>query len=178
MTVKRAPRMIHSRRLSCVEEGRWPEMLPTLDASHWPTPPVSGTSRLARCPLNSDLDSPRTAREFARRTLEEWELGELFCEAGVVISELVTNALRYGLPGRHRIARAPIQFILMRQERRVLLIVTDPNGEPPVLSEPDEFAESGRGLQVVAAISEAWGWAPLSTGGKAVWSSFAIPVHA
>ncbi|MEO3784945.1 ATP-binding protein [Actinocorallia sp. B10E7] len=174
MTVKRAPRMIHSRRLSCVEEGRWPEMLPTLDASHWPTPPASGTSRLARHPLNSNLDSPRIARDFARRTLAEWELEEILCETGVVISELVTNALRYGLPGRHRIARAPIQLILMRQERRVLVIVTDPSGEPPVLGEPDEFAESGRGLQVVAAISEAWGWAPLSTGGKAVWSSFAI----
>ncbi|WP_460308810.1 ATP-binding protein [Actinocorallia aurea] len=176
MTLQRAPRMIHSRRLSCADEGRWPAMLPTLEAAHWPTPPSSGTDRLVRRPLSSDPGSPGAARDFTRETLRGWDLSCVFGDAAVVVSELVTNAVRYGLPGRHKVARAPIQLILMAQERRVLAIVTDPNPEPPVLAEPDEFAESGRGLQVVAGLAEAWGWAPLSTGGKAVWSSFALVV--
>jgi anti-sigma regulatory factor (Ser/Thr protein kinase) len=173
MTLQRASR-VHNRQASCAEETRWPALLPTLESGHWPTPPATGTSRLARCPLNSDLGSPRTARDFTKTTLNEWESPDVFCEAGVVVSELVTNALRYGLPGRHRLSRAPIQLILMCQEKRILTIVTDPHSAPPVMGEPDDFAEGGRGLQVVAAVSEAWGWAPLATGGKAVWASFAV----
>ncbi|GAA3211848.1 ATP-binding protein [Actinocorallia longicatena] len=175
MTLQRAPRVHHRQAASCPEETRWPALLPTLESSHWPTPPATGTTRLARCPLNSDLGSPRVARDFTRGTLDEWSVPDVYCEASVVVSELVTNALRYGLPGRHRLARAPIQLILMQQEKRVLAIVTDPSGEAPSPGEPDDFAENGRGLQVVAAVSEAWGWAPLATGGKAVWASFPLP---
>ncbi|GAB3691118.1 ATP-binding protein [Actinocorallia lasiicapitis] len=175
MTLQRTPRVVHHRPVSsCPEETRWPALLPTLESSHWPTPPANGTTRLARCPLNSDLGSPRKAREFTTTTLKDWDAIDVLCEASVVVSELVTNALRYGLHGRHRLSRAPIQLILMRQDKRVLAIVTDPNSAAPVPGEPDEFAENGRGLQVVAGTSEAWGWAPLATGGKAVWASFAV----
>lgn len=174
MTVQRVLARSMTARPFCVEDGRWPALLPTLESANWPAPPVSGTSRLVRYPLNSDLSSPRSAREFARTTLAEWGLPEVYCDAGVVVSELVTNAVRYGLPGRHQHSRAPIQMVLMHQERRVLVIVTDPSPEAPHQTCPDDFSENGRGLQVVAAVSEAWGWAPLATGGKAVWASFAV----
>jgi hypothetical protein len=183
MTVQWAPRSSslpsppgrnHGFARSCAEDSRWPALLPTLEAGNWPAPPSSGIAVLARCPLTSDFGSPRIAREFTRTTLEGWDAAELFDEAGVVVSELVTNALRYGLPGRHRNSRAPVQLVLLRQERRILALVTDPNSDGPVQGDPDEFAETGRGLQVVDAITESWGWAPLATGGKAVWAAFAL----
>lgn len=183
MTVQWAPRSSflpsplegnHGFAHSCVEDSRWPALLPTLEAGHWPAPLSSGTAVLVRCPLTGDFGSSRIAREFTRATFESWDAAELFDEAGVVVSELVTNALRYGLPGRHRNARAPIQLVLLRQERRILALVTDPNCDGPVPGDPDEFAETGRGLQVVEAITESWGWASLATGGKAVWAAFAL----
>ncbi|WP_051943192.1 ATP-binding protein [Streptacidiphilus rugosus] len=50
------------------------------------------------CALAPRHESVRTAREFTRLTLNRWELGELFDDIALVASELVTNALRYGLP--------------------------------------------------------------------------------
>jgi hypothetical protein len=173
MTVQWAPRSDHGFARVCAEDSRRPSLLPGSGAGNWPAPPSSGISVLARCPLTSDFGSPRMAREFTRTTLEGWDASELYDEAGVVVSELVTNALRYGLPGWHRKSRAPIQLVLLRQERRILALVTDPSSEGPVQGDPDDFAETGRGLQVVEAITDAWGWAPLATGGKAVWAAFA-----
>ncbi|MBF9070190.1 ATP-binding protein [Streptacidiphilus fuscans] len=50
------------------------------------------------CALAPRRESVRTAREFTRLTLNRWELGDLFDDIALVASELVTNALRYGLP--------------------------------------------------------------------------------
>jgi hypothetical protein len=47
----------------------------------------------------------------------------------------------------------------------------------PVEPDPDRFGEGGRGLVVVGAVSDAWGWAPLGTGGKAVWAAFDMRIR-
>ncbi|MGH1551452.1 ATP-binding protein [Streptomyces sp. L7] len=44
----------------------------------------------------------------------------------------------------------------------------------PWRGHPDEFAESGRGLQVVSALSDSWGWNLRAGGGKTVWALFRI----
>ncbi|XRQ02316.1 hypothetical protein ACN3XK_37560, partial [Actinomadura welshii] len=46
----------------------------------------------------------------------------------------------------------------------------------PLRTHPDRFVEGGRGLLVVGAVSDAWGWARLATGGKAVWAAFDLRV--
>ena len=141
---------------------------------HWPSP-LTDSPESARRVLRSDLASPRIARDFARTTLADWTLCPLAEDTTVVVSELVTNALRHGLRGAPHSTQAwPIQLVLLRHDRRLLTAVTDPGDGVPTPSDPGDFAENGRGLHVVEAISSTWGWARLATGGKAVWAAFDI----
>ena len=80
------------------------------------------------------------------------------------MSELVTNAVRYGLrTGLPRSAPdARLELVLMRRAGCLVCVVTDANPGPPVLMEPDCAAETGRGLCVVGSLSKQWGWTPLS----------------
>ncbi len=64
---------------------------------------------------------------------------------------------------------------MLQRAGEVVFAVLDPSDEAPVLRRPDSAAETGRGLQVVDALSDVWGWSPLSESGKAVW---AILFHA
>src|SRR5438477_536147 len=52
----------------------------------------------------------------------------------------------------------------------VMLAVVDPGNETPVPRQPDWGGESGRGLQIVGALSHVWGWSPIAGHGKAVWA--------
>jgi len=141
-------------------------------AGRWPSP-LTDDPEAARCVLRSNLESPRIARDFTRMTLTEWKLCQLLDDAAVVVSELVTNALRHGLQCTLNSAEAlPIQLVLFRHDRRLMAVVTDPGDEVPARADSGHFAETGRGLQVVEAISHTWGWARLATGGKAVWAAF------
>jgi anti-sigma regulatory factor (Ser/Thr protein kinase) len=95
--------------------------------------------------------------------------------AEMVISELVTNAVRYGvsrdaaLPGQ-----TPIGLWLFGEAGELMCMVTDPGSEIPVPRESSPFSENGRGLHVVSAYSRRWGWNLLEEGGKAVWALLRI----
>ncbi|GII78980.1 ATP-binding protein [Sphaerisporangium rufum] len=124
------------------------------------------------CPLRPQADSVKTARDVTRTTLRGWGLPEIGDDAALVVSELVTNAVRYT---RHSIVRAgehPITLTLLRLAPHVLLAVSDPSDEAPVAKEPDFVSEHGRGLYIVDTYSTCWGWDPLDGGGKAVWAIF------
>jgi two-component sensor histidine kinase len=91
--------------------------------------------------------------------------------AELVVSELVTNALRHGVPSARRLAgEHPVRLKLLAQAPFVMCMVSDPGAEIPVLREPDLASESGRGLRVVEACSVRWGWHLLDEGGKIVWA--------
>jgi anti-sigma regulatory factor (Ser/Thr protein kinase) len=113
----------------------------------------------------------RTARLFTAGVLVSWAMPGLIDDAALAVCELVTNAVRHGL--RTPITHVPVRLLMYRSGCSVLCMVTDPSVDPPVLREPDQAAESGRGLQVVAGVSRMWGWTPLRARGKAVWAGFA-----
>lgn len=121
------------------------------------------------CPLPFQADSVKTARDVTRSTLARWGLSELGDDAALVVSELVTNAVRYGMyaHGSHEIT-----LLLMRVAPHVLLAVADPSDDVPRRKEPDFISENGRGLYIVETYSQCWGWDPLRRGGKAVWALF------
>jgi hypothetical protein len=73
-------------------------------------------------------------------------------------------------------ARRPFEVILFGGTRHLLCVVTDPCQRSPVLQEPDYISETGRGLHVVASLSDRWGWLPLGGSGKAVWATLGRPV--
>lgn len=129
----------------------------------------------AVCSLRPTSTSSRAAREFATNTLCSWGLAELVDDAVVIISELVTNAIRHGLPPYAAASGdAPIKLSLVRHGHFVVFIVADPSDHDPKVRPADDVCENGRGLHVIEALSRAWGWTPLPGTGKAVWAALAV----
>jgi anti-sigma regulatory factor (Ser/Thr protein kinase) len=116
-------------------------------------------------------ESVRVGRDFTRVTLLDWGRSALTDAAELVVSELVTNAVRHGIPAARELGEPPVVGLrLLAQEPLVMCLVTDPARTVPVLRDADPAAESGRGLTVVEACSVRWGWHLLDEGGKVVWA--------
>ncbi|MBE3014903.1 ATP-binding protein [Microbispora sp. NEAU-D428] len=133
---------------------------------------AAGASDTTMCPLAPQADSVKTARDVTRTTLQQWGLSELSDDAALVVSELVTNAVRYALYPANRDGDRPITLTLLRIAPHVLLAVSDPSDQAPSPVQPDFVSEHGRGLYIVETYSQAWGWDALDEGGKAVWALF------
>jgi hypothetical protein len=145
-----------------------PQLLP-VPSAWWETPAV--TSR----PLNPVLEESRNARQFVREMLTCWGLSHLSDDAEMIIAELVGNAVRHGLraapPFRQPSAwPSALRLCLLRRVGEVMLAVTDPSDDIPAPKAPSDNGESGRGLQIVGALSYVWGWSPIEGHGKAVWA--------
>jgi anti-sigma regulatory factor (Ser/Thr protein kinase) len=125
----------------------------------------------ASCPLLPQAESAGRAREFTRAALQRWGITDGGDVAVLIVSELVTNALRHAvlsaqwMPGEH-----PISLSLLRSDPHLLCMVSDPGSSAPVRATPDASAEGGRGLQVVESCSVRWGWQSADGGGKVVWA--------
>jgi anti-sigma regulatory factor (Ser/Thr protein kinase) len=136
-----------------------------------PLTPAAAAQTVATCAFRALPESVRAGREFTRSTLREWGMATLSDLAELVVSELVTNALRHGVPSARTIAQeCPIRLRLLAQVPFVMCMVTDPGAEIPILRDPGPAAESGRGLNVVESCSVRWGWHLLDEGGKVVWA--------
>ncbi|WP_233509955.1 ATP-binding protein [Actinomadura craniellae] len=126
--------------------------------------------------VTPELDSVTAARHFATRTLGGWDMGALADDVGLVVTELVTNALRHSLPPCPKAAeRTSIRLRLLRQYSWVLCGIMDAASSAPMRREPDFVAETGRGLHLVDSFSARWGWRGLAPGGKVVWALFHVP---
>ena len=89
------------------------------------------------------------------------------------MSELVTNALRHAPPAPGETQqRRPVRIGLLQPGPCVLCAVADPGRAVPVAKEADVLAETGRGLHVVGALADLWGYTTPSDKGKAVWAMF------
>lgn len=142
--------------------------------------PTADVAGFATFPLPGVAGAPRSARSVTRATLTDWDLDELIGDTTVVVSELVTNALRYGLPAGPRPAplppaseEQPLLLSLVHCERSVLCAVFDPGQDVPLVRAPGPSQESGRGLQVLEALARNWGWTTPDRHGKAVWALLA-----
>ncbi len=148
-------------------------------------PPLdpAAVSDAASCSLPARYEAVGDARRFTRRTLDQWELGDHFDDICLVVSELVTNALRHAMPahgGHHGEHNPPVRLHLMRWTERLVCAVRDPSQDSPVARDSDDFsAESGRGLFLVDSFSDSWGWHPMAgtLGGKVVWALFRLQPH-
>jgi histidine kinase-like protein len=146
-----------------------PQLLP-VPSAWWETPAV--TSR----PLNPVLEESRNARQFVREMLTCWGLSYLSDDAELIIAELVGNAVRHGLRAAPQLRQPPsawpgaLRLCLLRRVGEVMLAVTDPSDDIPAPKALSDNGESGRGLQIVGALSYVWGWSPIEGHGKAVWA--------
>ncbi len=131
----------------------------------------------ATCQLQPRPESVKAGRDFTRATLLDWDLSALTDLAELVVSELVTNALRHGVPSaRKLVSEHCIRLRLLAQAPFVMCMVTDPGHDIPVLRESGPTCESGRGLNVVESCSVRWGWHLLDEGGKVVWALLRPPI--
>jgi hypothetical protein len=120
--------------------------------------------------------SVKEARDFTSAVLAGWGLPRLCSDIRLVVSELVTNACRHAAPpAAGMLSEWSIQFGLVREGGTVTCMVFDPSRRPPIMGDPGDFNEGGRGLRLIECYSSDWGWDILDGQGKVVWAAFAIP---
>jgi hypothetical protein len=142
-----------------------------MPAGWWDSPPVVG------CSLSRGRRSAAAARRLTRDTLRAWGLTPLAEDAELIVGELVANAVTHGArPGRDREpGQDNLGLRLRRGTGEVICAVLDPSDTAPALKAPGCAEPSGRGLQIVGALSDVWGWSPIAGRGKAVWAVLSVP---
>ncbi|MGW1519498.1 SpoIIE family protein phosphatase [Streptomyces sp. NPDC002287] len=111
---------------------------------------------------------PRAVGEIrgaAARTLDGWDLSELGFATELILSELVTNALRHG--------SGPVRVRLL-YDQTLTCEVWDGSSTAPHLRYAATTDEGGRGLFLVAQLSEHWG-TRYTPEGKVIWAELALP---
>jgi anti-sigma regulatory factor (Ser/Thr protein kinase) len=121
---------------------------------------VLGAEQVADWDLPADPAVVAEARKTATRQLAEWGLDELVFTTELVVSELVTNAIRH--------ATAPIRLRLIR-ERALICEVFDSGATAPHLRHPRTTDEGGRGLLLVSQFTQRWGTRFVPEG-KIIWA--------
>ncbi|MGW7417602.1 ATP-binding SpoIIE family protein phosphatase [Streptomyces sp. NPDC054863] len=115
--------------------------------------------------LEPEEQAPGRARRLAGRALERWGLEELSDSVELLVSEVVTNAVRY--------AERPVTLRLLRTD--VLRCeVGDDSPQLPRQRRARDTDEGGRGLFLVNRLAKKWGATRLSSG-KVVWFELALP---
>lgn len=152
-----------------------------------PAPTAPGTARHQPCPnqprpapappqrasldLGAVLTAPGCARAWTRQVLWEWGLAALADAAEAVVSELVANAVNAS-----RAAGLTAVWLTLTVDRgRLAIRVRDFHPCAPQARTPGADDEDGRGLLLVAALSDQCGWYPLggSGPGKVTWAVLA-----
>lgn len=118
-----------------------------------------------RVDLDSTGQAPAQARRAVQRALLAWRLPALVDTVVLAVSELVTNAVRYGRP--------PVCVVLQRDRQEVHLDVHDGSPrEPAGPRRTSVIAESGRGMNIVHALAEQVDCEQIPDDGKIVHATF------
>ncbi|GHF97925.1 ATP-binding protein [Streptomyces filamentosus] len=108
------------------------------------------------------------ARRELRRTLERWGWDAVADVAALLLSELLTNAVRHArVPGRE------IETRFSRVGRVLRIEVHDASETRPLMGLPEEGAEGGWGLPLVDSLAAGWGIGDRRGPGKVVWAEVA-----
>ncbi|MFE2184917.1 SpoIIE family protein phosphatase [Streptomyces sp. NPDC059455] len=117
------------------------------------------SDRVATWDIPADAPAVAGARRSTTEQLIDWGLEETVFTTELIVSELVTNAIRYGRP--------PIRLRLIR-DRDLICEVSDASSTAPHMRRARVFDEGGRGLMLVAQMATRWGTRQ-STDGKTIW---------
>jgi PAS domain S-box-containing protein len=119
-----------------------------------------GPDHVASWDVPVDPAAVADVRARATHQVEAWGLAELAMTTELIVSELVTNAIRYAEP--------PIRLRLLR-DSRLTCEVADASSTAPRLRHARSTDEGGRGLFLVAQLAHRWG-ARYTAGGKIIWA--------
>jgi anti-sigma regulatory factor (Ser/Thr protein kinase) len=115
--------------------------------------------------LPEDPVAAGQARDHIRHQLTDWQLDDLMWTTELIASELVGNVIRH--------ARGPVRLRLIRS-RSLICEVTDGSLTTPHIRRAHETDEGGRGLQLIAALSQRWG-TRYTSHGKCIWTEQLLP---
>ncbi|MER5791498.1 SpoIIE family protein phosphatase [Streptomyces sp. NPDC059627] len=121
--------------------------------------------QVATWDLRADPAVVSETRRFATEQLSAWGLEELAFTTELMVSELVTNAIRYGKP--------PIRLRMIRHAT-LTCEVSDNSSTAPHLRRARTFDENGRGLLLVAQLAGNWGTRH-TRDGKVIWAEQQLP---
>ncbi|MFT2019154.1 SpoIIE family protein phosphatase [Streptomyces sp. 796.1] len=163
-------------------EGYCDHVLNALDTHHGEDDTALLMARVQGLPAGSVGDwrlprEPRSvgrARELACQQLREWGLEPLVDTAELLVSELVTNALRYGEMGVPPAKQGGEIRVRLLLDRSLVCEVWDGGLVQPRRRRARDTDEGGRGLQLVGLLSAAWG-SRRTPRGKTVWFELALP---
>ncbi|MFE9136179.1 SpoIIE family protein phosphatase [Streptomyces sp. NPDC007355] len=116
--------------------------------------------RIAEWEVSRDPSAVSPVRNAAAAKLTEWGLGDLAFSAELILSELITNAVRYGAD--------PVRVRLLH-DRTLICEVSDGSSTSPHLRHAATTDEGGRGLYLVAQYAESWG-TRYARRGKTIWA--------
>ncbi len=120
--------------------------------------------RVAAWEVAPDPSAVAEARKNAVALLEGWGLNDAAFITELVVSELVTNAIRHAQP--------PIQLRLIH-DTSLICEVSDASNTAPHMRRARTYDEGGRGLLLVAQLTQRWGTRPTSSG-KTIWAEQSI----
>jgi anti-sigma regulatory factor (Ser/Thr protein kinase) len=125
---------------------------------------VTSTARRCTLPFTPELTSPGRARRslatFLGEGLDRWD-----AMIQLVVGELTANAVRH--------VHQPFTLHLELGTSQLLVGVTDASRQEPILRPPRAQAGSGRGIQLIDAVSQTWGVRLIHDAGKTVWARMA-----
>ncbi|MFG3025409.1 SpoIIE family protein phosphatase [Streptomyces sp. NPDC048254] len=124
-----------------------------------------GADQAVTWDLPPDPEHVAVARKNATEQLVRWGLDDEVFVTELIVSELVTNAIRYGGP--------PIRLRLIR-DRALICEVSDGSSTSPHLRRAHVYDEGGRGLMLVAQLTQRWGSRQTSAG-KTIWAEQPLP---
>lgn len=123
------------------------------------SPGDAGTPALS---LPRSPESVSAARRFVADHCQQWQLRGSYDGLLLLVSETVTNAVQHA---RSRL----VEVRLVRHPPAVWVEVRDDDATPPAPRAAGGDAESGRGMELVDALSDEWGVTANSDGSKTVW---------
>jgi anti-sigma regulatory factor (Ser/Thr protein kinase) len=111
------------------------------------------------------LASATAARRLTERTLDAWGCEELIEDARLLVSELVINAVLH--------AGSPTTVQLLLDQERLRVEVRDGSPRPPVIRPHSTSSPTGRGLMIVDAIADRWGY-ETAADHKVIWFELGV----
>ncbi|WP_416983244.1 SpoIIE family protein phosphatase [Streptomyces sp. T028] len=122
-------------------------------------------SRVAIWDVRPDPAAVAETRKNVIARLEAWGLTDAAFVTELIVSELVTNAIRHAEP--------PVQLRLIH-DRALICEVSDASSTAPHMRRARTYDEGGRGLLLVAQLTERWGTRPGTKGGKTIWAEQSV----
>ncbi|MFJ5274573.1 SpoIIE family protein phosphatase [Streptomyces sp. NPDC088358] len=129
---------------------------------------ILGENQVATWTVPPSPEEVALARDRAVRQLADWNLTDHSLATEIIVSELVTNAIRHGTP--------PVRLRLIK-DRFLTCEVSDASPAAPHLRHARTLDEGGRGLFIVAQLAQHWG-TRYTGSGKIIWTEQALSQQA